>query len=712
MKESVSAFDRINNLGPPLPNTSAFVMQSGDNLALIPRGGVGEFCFGGDQVFRGYLNMPSLNARKIIDHPEFGRLYRSGDFGRMLWNGCLEYCGRQDDQVKIRGQRVELGEINSILLKMPGTLDVITLIVETKSASQRLLTFWVPKNCAYIGWHVLSKNEVSSHTLGILFSKLLSSLPSYMIPSLIIPISSLPMTTQAKVDKRLLIQASNDLSKDYVEYFSRPLDYDEDDQGWSQSEDLISKTLCAIMKCESQDVRRRTSFFSLGLDSISAVSFSKSLRDQGFSNADATLILKYPTISRLSKALERGSEKNVSDNIWLTADFGFDRTEIARLLKKYDALGKSISKILPCTPLQEAMLSSLESDLSNAYFNHTVFDIHGDVNRLYDAWRTTVSKHEILRTSFTTTEIRSYSFAQIVFSSYELDWTTVSIPDEDLDSGIQSRMLEVVNNVNERNPPYSFTVYESSNKTSLLLSMHHALYDGEAIRLLLKEVQDVYDQTSTPPAMLFEPFLKMALSTDFDRADAFWNAHLKGYKPLKFSHLFLGKLQHANQRPSTITQLSSSTSLQLLEKHCRRLSISLLGLTQASWAKLLFMYLRTKDVCFGNIVSGRTLPLEGIERLVAPCFNTLPIRLQLDTAISNLDFIIRVQQRNLDALPYQFTPLRRIHRCYDNGGRPLFDNLFILQKPQDSPDNHIWSVKSDIGFMDVCIYNLFKGLRH
>lgn len=97
----VSPDDSINNIGRPFKNTSAFVLSPGPNFSLVPRGGEGEFCFGGSQVFHGYMNKEQ-EMGKIIEHPKFGRLYRSGDFGRLMPDGTLAFTGRKDDQVKIR----------------------------------------------------------------------------------------------------------------------------------------------------------------------------------------------------------------------------------------------------------------------------------------------------------------------------------------------------------------------------------------------------------------------------------------------------------------------------------------------------------------------------------------------------------------------------------------------------------------------------------
>ncbi|EOD48642.1 putative nonribosomal siderophore peptide synthase protein [Neofusicoccum parvum UCRNP2] len=104
VRPNVTEEDLINNIGAPFTNTSAFVMDEAKDV-LIPRGGVGELCFGGDQVYRGYLNMPDLTARKIINHPAFGRIYRSGDMGRLCPDGSILFTGRSDDQVKLRDKR-------------------------------------------------------------------------------------------------------------------------------------------------------------------------------------------------------------------------------------------------------------------------------------------------------------------------------------------------------------------------------------------------------------------------------------------------------------------------------------------------------------------------------------------------------------------------------------------------------------------------------
>lgn len=650
--------------------------------------------------------MPELNVEKIINHQKFGRLYRSGDYGRILSDRSLQFVRRLDDQVKIRGQRVELGEINNSLLRSEEVVDVFTFVDQVTANRQRLLTFWVPKSHLDAEWRFLGAQEVKRDTLDSLFSELFSFLPAYMIPSLLVPISCIPMTAQGKTDKRRLLGALSDLGMEYIEYCSRPMDTDIDDQQWSELELQISRIFCQAIDCPQQDVGRRTSFFSLGLDSFSAVSFSKSLREHGFEGAEASLVLRHPNIVALGNKLNESKptsalEKRPMINILEV----FDKPEMDRIRRICEGPGRTVSKILPCTPLQEAMLFSRSQGKAKSYYSQTVFEILGDVERLRLAWQHVVAKHDILRTIFVTTKDNRYSFAQVVLSHHQLDWSAVEIHDTNFEQSLEHSMDHAAPMTSSNlNPPYSFIVFKSTHRTALIFSMHHVLYDGDAIQLLLSEVTRSYDGEETPPASPFESFLERVISLDMDGADVFWKKHLQGLRPTLFPRYFTDLASQSREISGpSITNFSSSISLRSIEDLCRKHSISLLGLAQASWAKLLSMYLGAADVCFGNVVGGRNLSLDGINRIVAPCFNTLPVRYQLTNNMSNMDLIENVQLLNFEALPYQFTPLRRIQRMQNLAGKPIFDTLLILQKAQKSLDNHIWSVKKDVGAMDIPI---------
>ncbi len=206
----------IRHLGHAFANTSSFVMYP-DSLESVPLGGVGELCFGGDQVVHGYLNMPELTAERFVTHPEHGRLYRSGDMGRMLPDGSLIIIGRIDDQIKVRGLRIELGEINSIVQHCDLASASITLPVHPRdSTSQQLATFYVPARLeSGQMFHLLipSNSEFENQSCSAsLFQLLKSKLPSYMVPAYLIPISAIPLSPSGKVDRGRLRAAFAELS--------------------------------------------------------------------------------------------------------------------------------------------------------------------------------------------------------------------------------------------------------------------------------------------------------------------------------------------------------------------------------------------------------------------------------------------------------------------------------------------------------------------
>src|SRR5439155_18112621 len=131
------------SIGFPVANTTCYVLDAA--MKRVPVGGVGELYIGGVGVARGYLHRPDLTAARFIENPyqtpeerhdaRNGRLYKTGDLARWLPNGELEYLGRTDLQVKIRGQRVELGEVESVLASYPGVARALVIAREHGAAA-------------------------------------------------------------------------------------------------------------------------------------------------------------------------------------------------------------------------------------------------------------------------------------------------------------------------------------------------------------------------------------------------------------------------------------------------------------------------------------------------------------------------------------------------------------------------------------------------
>jgi acyl-CoA synthetase (AMP-forming)/AMP-acid ligase II len=175
-------------IGRPIANVQVYVLDG--RLGLCPLGVAGELCIGGAGLATGYLNQEALTKEKFVDNPfGAGKLYRSGDLGRWLPDGTLEYLGRKDEQVKVRGYRIELGEIEQVLQQSEWVKQAVVTVTADHNGNKQLVGYVVPQG------------EFDREALG---RYLLSRLPEYMVPSLLVPIGQVPLTANGKVDRNAL----------------------------------------------------------------------------------------------------------------------------------------------------------------------------------------------------------------------------------------------------------------------------------------------------------------------------------------------------------------------------------------------------------------------------------------------------------------------------------------------------------------------------
>jgi hypothetical protein len=167
----------------------------------VPLGAVGELVFSGVCVGRGYVNDEQRTRQAFSPDPDRpgGRRYRSGDFGRWLPGGRLEFLGRRDAQVKIRGFRIEIGEVESHLARLPGVRECAVVVAEEPDGERCLVAF-----CA--GADAPAGEPARA--------ALRASLPGYMVPTRVHRLDALPLTRNGKLDRRALAQLAVRLSRD------------------------------------------------------------------------------------------------------------------------------------------------------------------------------------------------------------------------------------------------------------------------------------------------------------------------------------------------------------------------------------------------------------------------------------------------------------------------------------------------------------------
>lgn len=186
---STSKHDTVVPIGKPIWNTEIYVFDDSDRL--LPVGVPGEICIGGYGVARGYINQEELTSQKFVDNPLYSgqRIYRTGDIGRWMLDGNIEFVGRKDDQVKIRGHRIELGEIEKAMQNHKDVDDAVVIAKLNKAGDRELVAY-------LIGAGVLNSSELRSY--------LSKSLPAYMLPSHFVQMDAFPLTSSGKVAKKKL----------------------------------------------------------------------------------------------------------------------------------------------------------------------------------------------------------------------------------------------------------------------------------------------------------------------------------------------------------------------------------------------------------------------------------------------------------------------------------------------------------------------------
>jgi amino acid adenylation domain-containing protein len=265
--------DRVP-LGPPVSNVHVYVVD--ENLSPVPLGAPGAIVFSGVCVGRGYVNDPERTALAFMPDPHRPgqRLYQAGDYGRWRPDGKLEYFGRRDSQVKISGFRIEIGEIENTLLRVPGVRDGAVVVSELAGQGRRLVAF-------YSGPRPVDA--------GVLRGRLGASLPGYMIPAAFHWRERLPLTGNSKIDKKVLAALAGELAVagDHQE----PV---------TPTERRIAAAWATVLGIGEDQVGRRDHFFDLGGTSLSAVKLAVAL-DRAVSLKDLT---RHPVLADLAALID------------------------------------------------------------------------------------------------------------------------------------------------------------------------------------------------------------------------------------------------------------------------------------------------------------------------------------------------------------------------------------------------------------------------
>jgi amino acid adenylation domain-containing protein len=654
-----TTFSKINTtkntgIGKPIANRQIYIVDT--NEQLVPIGVKGEIWIGGNGLARGYLNNPELTNLKFVANPfiEGQRVYKSGDQGKWLPDGSIEFIGRLDDQIKVRGYRIELGEIEHALLKVPGICLGVVVVKEGDNSEKELVAYFT------------SDEE---QTVTALRGALKSMLPDYMLPGYFVQLESLPLTSNGKVNKLLLPSPAGLGLRSGVAYVAPQGDIEI--KMVSIWEELLEKEKIGV----------EDDFFALGGHSLKAsrllTSYSKYF--------DVRLTLKdvfSHTTIRSQANLVKGASKV--------------------FYKQIQRVDESESYPLSDAQRRLWVLSQFEGE--SAVYNMPGFvrlESSINVTCFRDAFDLVIERHEILRTVFKETSLGEVyqwvlPLADIGFRVSVEDFSPLADSERRVSDYIaldSYRPFDL-----EKGPLMRASLLKISEDVWVFYyNLHHIICDGWSMDVLSGEVVKLYEQLNTGLSPVLDPLpiqykdyshwqLESLQNGSLSASRNYWLDRLSG----DLSQLNLPTVKkrpliktHQGHRLGRILSLDLSSSLR---EYTLSRGGSLFMSLLSSWSVLFYRYTNQADIIIGSPVAGRDH--SDLSSQIGFYVNTLVFRNTIDPKDSYDSLYRSVKETTLMGLSHQMYPFDRLvedlglHR--DISRSAVFDVMLTLQNTSDS----------------------------
>ena len=665
----------VSPIGVRIPDLQLYVLD--ERHEPLPLGVVGELYVGGAGVARGYLNRQALNAERFLADPATGlRMYKTGDLGRLLADGSVEYLGRNDDQVKIRGFRIELGEIQAHLATASGVRDAVVIAREDQPGDKRLVAY------------VISDGELN---VAALRDHLLLSLAEHMVPSAFVRLDTLPLTTNGKLDRKALPAPDADA-------VAR--------REYAAPQGAVETTLAMLWQdlLNVDRVGREDNFFELGGHSLLAVKLIERMRQVDLS-ADVRVLFGQPTLAALAAAV--GGQQTVqvpanliqADTQAITPDMlplvELDQAAIDHILEAVPGGVANVQDIYGLAPLQAGILyHHLATTEGDPYVLQVQLRFHdqGAVDGFVNALHTVIERNDILRTAILWEGLEEP--VQVVLRQAPLVIERLDALGSDALEHLQQRFDPRHYRLDLSRASLMRLAYaQDSHGLVGILLLHHILLDHTALHVLVKEMSASLHGHSAqlPDAVQYRNYVAQArLGVTQAQHEAFFSQMLGD---IDEPTLAFG-LQDVNGDGSGIheARLPLEPALNLgLREQARQLGVSTASLVHLAWAQVLGQVSGQQEVVFGTVLLGRMQGGEGADRALGMFINTLPLRVSVGSV--GVQAGVRATHARLaQLLGHEHASLSLAQRCSGvPGSLPLFSTLLNYrhsaadEAPGDNP---------------------------
>ncbi|KAF6808383.1 NRPS protein, partial [Colletotrichum musicola] len=685
-----------------------WIVDPSDPERLAPVGTLGEVVIQGPTILREYLadekrtkestwSSPSWAPRR--DNPRWNRIYRSGDLCYYNPDGTIEFASRKDTQVKIRGLRVELGEVEfCVRSAVEGACQVVVDVFRTEAGATSLAAYFCfsndthttnksGSNCSDM---FLPLNEDLERRVNLAVGQLAVKLPRYMVPSLFVPCRYMPVITSTKIDRNILKRYSAALSREDVAKYSLSGRKKRSPETALQIQ--LQQLWATVLQVPTESIGLDDSFLRIGGDSIAAIRLVALARESGI-RLTVRDIFADPRLSGMSEL----ASTEVDSDDWQAEEADIPAFSLLpeQLRNTMEALADGDDELLEFTPwaqvmLEQCSLSSVQEiedaypcaklqegfavlgiKQPGSYIGKYVYRIpeHVDLAQFKETWARTVALSRSLRTRIT---FATGPSMQVVVKD-EFVWDTTE--DHDLTSAID-KLQKVQMPEGSRLCRYGLAS-DSQGRHYFLLAIHHSVYDGWTMRLVINAVNRIHMTGQAPPLTPYNRFIKYVTSVDEESSASYWKNHLEGAKQATFP---------AVPRALPSTEGANVTRVLRETIHLDRSadsSVTKATLLRAAWAILLAKCCDTDDICFGTSISGRNAPVQGIESMAGPLVATIPVRVRLDQSKKVSDFLLEIQTESTEAAAHEQYGLQNILKVSPDARDACeFSSLLVVQPAQ------------------------------
>ena len=621
-------------IGKPLANLNLYILDRDRNL--LPIGVPGEICVSGYGVGIGYWRNEEKTKASFIPNPfpktakllpgiETDLIYKTGDLGRWLSNGSIEYLGRIDNRVQIRGFRIELGEIEATIAKYPEIKDCVVNDWEDSADRKRLVAY-------YIAEESIESKQLREY--------LQPKLPDYMIPSAWVQLESFPQTPNGKCDRNALpIPDSTLTTNNYI-------------APTTPAEKILTNIWQEVLNVDRVGIG--DNFFELGGHSLLATQVVSKIRQNLSLEFPLRCLFEHPTIAKLAPRLQSSALREIPP--------------IKPVSREQD---------LPLSFAQQRLwfLAQLEPD-SPAYNIPEALNLQGklDVRVLTQTLEAIIERHEVLRTNFKTVANKP---VQVIHPQVDLELPIIdltSLPPTEREREVAKlTKQEALKPFNlERDSLLRVSLIRLGKIEHIILfTMHHIISDGWSTGILVREVATLYRaflaQLPSPLPELpiqyadYAVWQRNYLQADvLDRQLNYWKQKLGGKLPvLNLPYRKQQPVVKTNRSLSHKFKLSSELTLALQQLSCQT-ETTLFMVILATLKTLLYRHTQQDDIVVGADIANRHQA--ETEGLIGFFVNLLVLRSDLSGYPSFRELLGRVKQVTLSAYAHQDLPFDRLVR--------------------------------------------------